>query len=79
MKELSESYSEFVSRLWNDRNQFTHTYIGRQKIPFVKDREEDHCEIIMDNMYQKYYLMVPGSGSFYYELNEEEVKSYLNK
>ncbi len=50
--------------------------VGRQKHPHF-DFEEDHCEVIIDTKYNSYQLMVPGSGSSYIYITEEQAKKYM--
>jgi DMSO/TMAO reductase YedYZ molybdopterin-dependent catalytic subunit len=78
MKIISENYADFVVHLWDNPEEFTRIYIGTQPVPFAERFTQDHCEIIKDNIRKKYYLMVPGSGSFYFELTDEDIKKYEN-
>lgn len=53
--------------------------VGRQQDPHLKMIYEDHCEVIKDKVSNFWWLMVPGSGSRYYFITENEAKKYLRQ
>lgn len=57
---------------------FTIVPVGRQKHPHF-DYEEDNCEIVIDKKLNQYTLIVPGSGSHYIAITEEQAKKYMGQ
>lgn len=52
--------------------------VGNQKHPYL-EYEQDGCDIIIDKKFGLYTLRIPGSGSFYINITEEQAKKYMEK
>ena len=51
--------------------------VGRQKHPHLLNYEEDNCDVIIEKKYNLYTLMVPGSGSMYISITEDQAERYM--
>ena len=56
---------------------FTIVPVGRQKHPNWNWCEEDNCDVIIDKKLNNYTLRIPGSGSHYIPITEEQAKKYI--
>ncbi len=81
MKSVIDNWRLLAFERYSDKQyegRFTDTNVGRQPIPGMEKYQEDNCVVTHDNVTGKYYLMVPGTGSMFFELTtEDEVKRYL--
>jgi hypothetical protein len=81
MKSTTSDWSLLSLERYADKyvGRFVNTNVGRQPIPGMERYQEDNCEVIYDNVTGKHYLMVPGSGSMYFDITTEEANRYFNK